>query len=517
MASSIGSSSFDVIVIGSGIGGLSCAAALTRTGRKALVLERHFAAGGLTQTFSRQGFTWDVGLHYLGEMGPDGLARRILDRLAARPIEFDSIGHVYDVMHFPGGFEFDYARPQAALRRGLAESFSEAHEDIDAYFRAVEAAAAAGRALFSGRALPAMFSNLTRFWHAGAIARWWGRTTQEVLLELVRDARLRAVLAGQRSDYGPDPCETSFGIHATVTRHYFDGAYYPRQGAGAMADALIPVIEDGGGGVQTRAEVVEILLEGSVVAGVRLRDGTIVRCPRVVSDTGALGTVSLLPAAARASDWAREIASFRPSACHVQLYLGLEGDVRSCGATPSNHWFHDRWDLCDALWRDPENEPVPPTLFVSFPSLKSTLTAPGARHTAEVIAFTAWEAFAPWGASQIGRRPPQYARFKRLIEERLLAEFTRHFPALAPMIVARDVSTPLSTLAFTGALHGSVYGLEASPRRFLSNSLHAHTPVPGLYLAGQDVASAGVTGAMMGGVLAAAAVEPRVFLQLPFL
>jgi all-trans-retinol 13,14-reductase len=112
--------------------------------------------------------------------------------------------------------------------------------------------------------------------------------------------------------------------------------------------------------------------------------------------------------------------------------------------------------------------------------------------------------------SKIGRRPADYLELKRLIEERLVAQFSRYFPALAPLIVCRGVSTPLSTVAFTGAQHGGVYGLEASPRRFLSSSLRAKTPVPGMYLAGQDVASAGITGAMMGGVLAAAAFEPRV-------
>ncbi len=509
---------YDAIVIGSGIGGLACACALTRTGHKVLVLERHFVAGGLTQTFSRNGYTWDVGVHYLGEMGPADMGRRVLDWLSGRPMEFASVGPVYDTMHFPGGFEFQYARPAEALKRELKDRFPASTTDIDAYFEAIAEAAACGRAIFSARAMPALLGRIVRVWNGRAIERWWGRSTEQALLELARDPRLRAVLAGQRPDYGPDPRVSSFGIHATVTRHYFDGAYYPLNGGKAFADALIPVIEAGGGRVRTRAEVTELLIENGSVAGVRLKDGSEQRCTMVFSDAGAQNTVlRLLPAALREASWVKQIASFQPSACHVQLYLGLDGDIRSAGATPSNHWFHESWELGDSLWRNPDREPVPPVLFISFPSLKAaTLSGgPPVKHTAEIVAFTDWKAFAPWEDSRIGRRPPEYADLKRLIGDRLFAQFERHFPALAPMVVEREVSTPLSTVAFTGSVQGGVYGLEPSPRRFLSESLRVRTPVPGLYLAGQDVASAGITGAMIGGVIAAAAVEPRVLSHVP--
>jgi phytoene dehydrogenase-like protein len=136
------------------------------------------------------------------------------------------------------------------------------------------------------------------------------------------------------------------------------------------------------------------------------------------------------------------------------------------------------------------------------------------RHTAEVAVFVPWEIFRPWEDSKIGRRPAEYVELKETIEDHLTAQFQRHFPGLASLIVFSELSTPLSTVAFTSALHGGVYGLEASPRRFLSMKLRANTPVHGLYLAGQDVASSGVTGAMMGGLLAAAALEPRILRQV---
>jgi all-trans-retinol 13,14-reductase len=508
---------FDAIVIGSGIGGLACACALSRSGYKVLVLERHFAAGGLTQTFSRGGFTWAVGVHYLGDMGEGGAARQVLDWLSDGTLRFAPAGPVYDTVHLPGGFELQFARPQAALIAELKERFPASVAEIDAFFAALADAERAGHAIFARRAMPALLGKVFGFWQGPQIEKWWGRTTEVVLDEMITDPRLRAVLATQRGDYGPDPRETSFGIHATVMRHYMNGAYFPIGGADAFAAALVPVIGKSGGEVRTRAPVVAILVENDAVAGVRLKNGTEVRSPLVFSDIGARNTITqLLPTRLRDSPWAREITSFRPSACHIGMYLGFNGDIRARGATSSNHWFYETLDIADGLWRDPANQPSPPALYVTFPSLKHGAEDPPAeaRHTAELVTFTDWEVFSRWENSRPGQRPPDYLELKAKIRSHLLAQLARHFPALAPLVAEIELSTPLSSVAFTAAEHGGIYGLEASPRRFLSAHLQARTPVPGLYLAGQDVGSAGVTGAMMGGVMSAAAIEPRLLRRL---
>ena len=75
-----------------------------------LVLKQHYVAGGLTQTFHRRGFRWDLGVHYLGEMGPEGEAHAILIWLADGAIKFASLGAVYDLIHLPGNFEVRFAR-----------------------------------------------------------------------------------------------------------------------------------------------------------------------------------------------------------------------------------------------------------------------------------------------------------------------------------------------------------------------------------------------------------------------
>ena len=77
---------FDVIIVGSGIGALTTAAFLSKkAGKRVLILERHYTAGGYTHSFRRPGYEWDVGVHYLGEMGPRGeLGRRARLRGGAR-------------------------------------------------------------------------------------------------------------------------------------------------------------------------------------------------------------------------------------------------------------------------------------------------------------------------------------------------------------------------------------------------------------------------------------------------
>jgi all-trans-retinol 13,14-reductase len=96
----------------------------------------------------------------------------------------------------------------------------------------------------------------------------------------------------------------------------------------------------------------------------------------------------------------------------------------------------------------------------------------------------------------------------------MLAFFARKFPALAPLVVYHELGTPLATAAFTGHNKGGFYGIETTPRRMLSEAFNARTPVPGLFLSGQDVMSPGIAGALAGGMFGAAAIDPRVFQKL---
>ncbi len=504
---------FDVIVIGSGMGGMSAAAALSRLGHNVLLLEQAPFIGGLTHSFTRNGFTWDVGLHYCGTFGRNQLAGRLLDWLSDGAIEFESVGTVYDTLHFPEGFQLAVGRPADTYKMELKERFPGSETEIDAYFNALSAANEAARMASAERAIPEPFRSAHHWWNRKKIERWCGRTTGEVVDELITDPKLAAVLTAQWGTYGGNPKEASFGFHATVISHYLEGAAYPVGGASAIADGLVPAIEAAGGSARPATPVKEVLFEEGEAVGVRTASGEEFHAPVVISTIGAAETVKrLLPENIRAQGWAREIMTFSPSICHFDLFLGFEGDIAQHGATRSNHWFYESWDTGDAVWSAYEDAAIN-MAFVSFASLKDPRHDPGPehKHTGDLLVWADWSSVARYADGGVQHYAAEWEAFKERIAQRLLAFFADKFPDLAPLVTYYELGTPLATAAFTGHEQGGFYGVETTPRRILSPALNARTPVPGLFLAGQDVVSPGIAGALSGGMLGAAAVDPRVF------
>jgi all-trans-retinol 13,14-reductase len=436
-----------------------------------------------------------------------------LDWLSGGTIEFRSVGTVYDTLHFPNGFDISVARPEAAYKMELKDRFPNNAAEIDAYFEALQSAETITHLVAGGRSVPEPFRAAQRWLNKRKIERWCGRTTGEVIEDVVTDPKLAAVLSAQWGTYGGKPKEGSFGVHAIVMRHYLDGAGYPVGGASAIAAGLVPVIEEAGGSARAATPVTAILFEEGRAVGVRTSDGEEIMAPVIVSAIGAGETVErLLPDAICEQEWAREIASFEPSICHFDMFIGFEGDIARHGATRANHWFYESWDTNDGIWLDAESSPIP-MMFVSFPSLKDPEHDPGPsnKHTGEALVWADWSSVAGFADREPEERAAEWAAFKQGVEAKMMAFFEEKFPALAPLVVYRELGTPLATAAFTGHEKGGFYGVETTPRRILSEALAARTPVPGLFLTGQDVMIPGIAGALAGGMLGAAAIDPRVY------
>jgi len=505
---------WDAIVIGSGIGGLAAAAALAKRERRVLVLEQHSVAGGLTQTFRRQDWEFAPGVHYVAGVGPqagqDGQFGHLLDWLTDGALSFAACANPYDIIHLPG-FEFGIHHPERAYREALLARFPRQQAAIAGWFAACEAARHSASTLFALHSMPAWMSWGLRLWR-GDEASHWARQTLAAELAKIDDPVLAAVLGARWADYGAPPGQAPFVVHALVTGVYNAGSYYPVGGPSRFAQTLVPVIEAAGGEVRLLADVKRILIRDGRACGVEFEqrgERRQVLAPRVISAMGVANTVSCLDAGSAAS-WQAAVRTLAPGLSYLSLFVGLEGDIAASGAGTANHWIYGSEDI-GGVWRHPDDEDAP-GLFVAFPSLKDP--ASSGKPTAEIVAVVDAQAFAPWLALAGDERPEEYLAFKAWVEERMLAQFLRHFPALKPMLRFHELSTPVTQHRYVRSPNGAMYGVEMTTERLSSPALHVRTPLPGLLLAGQDVTSPGVPGAFMGGLLAAAAIEPGLWSRL---
>ncbi len=147
-------SRYDAIVIGSGLGGLSSAALMAKAGKKVLVLERHYTAGGFTHSFRRQGYEWDVGVHYIGEVhNPASPLRRVFDVITDGHLQWAKMDPVYDKIIIKDQ-QYNFVAGAAQFREELLKSFPHARAQIDDYLKHIRAATRSLQAHFGQRLLP---------------------------------------------------------------------------------------------------------------------------------------------------------------------------------------------------------------------------------------------------------------------------------------------------------------------------------------------------------------------------
>jgi all-trans-retinol 13,14-reductase len=504
---------WDAIVIGSGIGGLGAAWLLgAKLGKRVLVAERHYTAGGFTHTFRRPGYEWDVGVHYIGQATDAGGLGAMFTEVFGDGVEWAAVGDVYDTVVL-GPRRYEYLAGRERWRARMLEYFPGEARAVDAYLARVRRAVGASGMFWAEKAVPAPLAFVGGWAMRAPFLRHARDTTREVLESMTANQELIAVLTAQWGDYGLPPAQSSFAMHAILANHYLEGAFFPVGGAATMARAAAAGIERHDGAVVVGAEVSAILVEGGRAAGVRMADGREFRAPVVISDAGLSTTLRLIPRATPGRDRLSAVATrLRPSAAHMCLYVGLRDTDAALGLPRCNLWVYpgpDYEHAVDRFAKDPEAGI--PLAFISFPSAKDPSFGrrfPG-RATIEVVTLGNYEWFDRWADERWRRRGDDYEGFKARFCDRLLEILYREVPQARGAVAVAELSTPLSTRHFANYGRGEMYGLAHDPARFLERALRPRTPVPGLWLTGQDVCTCGVGGALGGAYLTASAIARR--------
>jgi len=504
---------FDAIVIGSGVGGLSVASILSRAGKKVLLLEQHYILGGYTHLFRRRGYAWDVGLHYVGGVHIKGTTlNKAFRYISNEQLEWAPLDDIYDRAVF-GETVYEFPRGKANLKAKFKEYFP-APEDqvsIDKYFALLQEVEDIGPGFYAEKVLPPLFAKLFGGWLRRKVLRYSDKTTLEVLKTITSNDKLIGVLTAQYGDYGLQPSQSSFYMHALLANHYMEGAGYPVGGAGRIAETITPVIEAAGGAAIHQAEVKQIIVENNRAIGVEMADGKKIYAKYVISDAGVVNTFSkLLPEPVIEQHKLKEkLANLTPSGAHMGLYVGVKDSPSNLNLPKCNYWiFPNEYnhELNQARYKDLDCEL--PVSYVSFPAAKDPESQK--RHpnksTMEVIIIVPYDWFKKWENSEWHKRDEEYTAMKQRVAEQMLGELYRVAPQLKGKVDHYEISSPLSTNKFTKHAHGEIYGTDHTPKRFRQRFLKPITPVKGLYLTGQDAMTASIAGGMMGGVLCATAI-----------
>lgn len=508
------SNDYDLILIGSGIGALTIASLMAQMrGKRVLVLERHFTAGGFTHAFKRQKYHWDVGVHYVGAMAEGSPTRKLFDLITRNGVQWTKMPDRFEKFVYPNA-SLDVPSDKKRYIAELVRQFPQEEKAIRQYFRDTAKATSAYMMQVMRRSGSSLMNLMGWIYGIFNPARL-SLTTQTYLDRHFQSPELKALLASQWGDYGLPPSLSPFALHSTIVNHYLEGGYYPVGGAGTIAASVQAIVEENGGRFLLNREVTRILIENGSAVGVRVRKVNNKEkdtfeeyyAPAIVSDAGAAATYLKLIPPEYSLPFRDDLSHFvqrYPPTTNVTLYLGLSADPRKLGFYGENHWLysvldHDRTYQQRGQWIE---DVRPIQAYLSFPSLKDPEAE---NHTAEIVALADYNFFSTWREQAWRHRDRDYQSLKESIADALIAFVDRHYPGFAGMVAYKELSTPITNEHFTGHRGGGIYGLPFVSERFRSGNLawtHPKTPLPGLYLTGADVCMLGVVGAMMGGMVA---------------
>ena len=513
------SNKYDVIVIGSGIGSLTTATLLAKSGKKVLILERHYTAGGFTHIFKRKNYEWDVGIHYIGEVQrPNSAIKKLFDYITDGKLQWADMGEVYDRVII-GDKTYDFVKGVTSFKAQMKAYFPEEGPAIDRYVDLVFQVNKAMGKFYINKTLPQWVSSFLGTFLTKKYLKFTDQTTYEVLSSLTKNEALIKVLTAQYGDYGLPPRQSSFAMHASVVKHYFDGGSFPVGGSGAIVSTVNEVLEAHGAQIMTNAEVAEIRIEQGKVLGVRMQDGKEIAADQVVSGVGIFNTYQqLISDTLKAKHkFEAQLKKIQPSVGHGCLYIGLKGSPESLNLPKNNLWIYPEsvdHDQAVADYLEDHNHPFP-VVYISFPAAKdpSWNTRYPDRSTIDVITLLPYETFAQWEGTQWMHRGAGYEALKEKVAQRLLAHLFEQLPHLQGHIDHYELSTPLTTKNFANYQKGELYGIDHSPSRYRQKFLQPRTPIKGLYLTGQDIVTAGVGGALFSGLITTTAMTGKNYMN----
>lgn len=476
---------YDAVIIGSGLGGLSCAAAFARQGFRPLVIEQHHTPGGYATTFERPGgFVFDVSLHSTTVGERDGIHNLIPGFPEIKDVEFVPHHNLYRVIYPEHDIRIAMKDLPSYIRI-LTEHFPAEKQGIEEIFADMKGlgkeidkiSEAQGKVDMSSfpKEYPILFKNFNSTWGDMLDAR-------------VKNPKLKAIISSQWGYYGLPPSKLSSFYYALPAFDYLtEGGYYPRGKSQKISDAFVAFIEEHGGRVILRQRVEQILVKDKIAYGVKTANGKTYTGKVVVSNANAYDTFhkmiedkdSLKQLYARMEQFSVSLSSFL-------IFLGLKKDlVGEIGIEDTEIFYNAGYDIeADyeaCLKADLDNPGFGLTLYDNLYDAYS----PKGKNTVGIIVLQGYDHWEKYAEDYWRGNKQEYRKEKERMADILIKKVEDTLlPGLVDSIEVKEIGTPLTNIRYTGNYRGAIYGWDQTVDNSGNRRFPNRTLIKNLYLSG---------------------------------
>jgi all-trans-retinol 13,14-reductase len=494
--------SFDYVILGAGLGGLSAAACLARQGHEVAVLEKHYLPGGCCHTFDYGEYRFCADVHYVSQCGSGQTIDRFLHYLE-QDVAFNSLDpDCIDRVITP---EVDFKIPLGweNLRARLLETFPEERIAIDRYCNEI-------------RHLHQDMHNLVRevhwydqkwsdwlklpkYWNLFSKRNW---TLQDLYNHVGLSPKLQNLLAGQSGDYALPPNEIALLTHTSLVWDYSEGAYYPKHHFKQLVDTIVDAVTAKGGVVRLSTPVEHIEVCDLQVQHVTTAEGDTYHAKKAyISDLDPKLTVQLMHTteAISAQEYQR-LTGYEYSASAFNIYLGLDSrfEPERYGIGNWNIWYYPTGNLNQEYQKQLQGDLSHPWIFLSCPTMKSQEPgmAPPGHHVLEIATVCPYEPF-----EQLHQTDPKaYKARKREVYQQIMTSVRDLIPDVDAYARMKVYGTPTTSEFYLGQPQGNIYGAKLIPKQVGLNRLGYTTELPNLFFVGASAGYPSVPGVIGNGM-----------------
>jgi all-trans-retinol 13,14-reductase len=482
---------FDILIIGSGMGGLVCAGILALEGRKVCILEKNKQIGGNLQTYVRDKVIFDSGVHYLGGLSKGQNLYQIfeylgiMDKLKLQRQDLD----VFDRILLEGDDkEYDLAQGYENFIAKLVEHFPAEKDALVTYCNRIKEVC--GKfPLYNLRSTNGL------------------REKEEVLEidaeayinSITSDTKLRAILGANNALYAGQGDKTPFYVHALILNSYIESSWKCIDGGSQIAKLLVKKIRENGGEIIRNCEVKKIVEENGRISHVECKDGAKVYAKQFISNVHPVKTLEMTETSLIKNAYRNRLKGLENSVSAFTINIVFKKD--SFKYIKHNYYCCREGFVWTTTRHTEDNWPLGYAIFCGASS-KSAEYADGL----SILSYMRFEEVAQWKdtfntVSNVNDRGETYDEFKKRKAEILLDAVERKFPGLRDNIKSYYTATPLSYRDYIGNDDGSLYGVVKDYKNALKTFISPRTKLPNLYLTGQNLNLHGILGASMSAIV----------------